>query len=89
MCAPNLPPTLLIHGLNDETVGLWNSRDFAKALIEKKGEVCKLELPGIGHVGLVLAVSKPLRWRGPVLEASVKFIKGVGEGKIDKSDIGC
>ncbi len=82
-------PTLLIHGLDDETVGPWNSRDFASALRKKKVPVCKQELTSLGHVGLILAVSKPLRWRGPVLEASIAFIKDVGSGKVPRSDIGC
>ena len=82
-------PTLLIHGLDDETVGPWNSRDFAKALRTELVPVCKKELPGLGHVGLILALSKPLRWRGPVLEASVKFIKDVGSGKINGTEFGC
>ncbi len=82
-------PTLLIHGLDDKTVGPWNSRDFAKALRKQKVPVCKRELPGIGHVGLILAISKPLRWRGPVLESSIKFIKDVESGKINKTEYAC
>ena len=82
-------PTLLVHGLEDETVGPWNSRNFAKALKKAGVSVCKQELPGIGHVGLILALSKPLRWRGPVLEASVKFIKDVGNGKVNGTEFGC
>ena len=84
-----LPPTLLIHGLDDKTVGPWNSRDFAKAMIKTKIRTCKLEVSGIGHVGLILSISKPLRWRAPVLKSTVKFINGIDRGDINRSDIGC
>ena len=82
----DMPPTLLIHGLEDDTVGPWNSRDFAKAVLAARGKACKLEMPGVGHVGLVLAMSKPLRWRAPVLKASVTFIKNVGRSNIGKCE---
>lgn len=36
--------------------------------------VRKLEPSGIGHVGLLLAISEPFRWRAPVLPEIVAFI---------------
>ena len=33
--------------------------------------------PGIGHVALVLAISRPFRWRAAVLDDSVGFLEGV------------
>jgi hypothetical protein len=32
---------------------------------------------GIGHAGLVLALSRPFRWRAPVLADSIAFIDQV------------
>ncbi|MGI9415478.1 MAG: alpha/beta hydrolase [Hyphomicrobiales bacterium] len=68
------PPALLIHGLEDETVKVWNTRKFAQALGEAGVKVRKLEFPGIGHVDTLLALSAPFRWRAPVLEETVQFI---------------
>jgi len=85
----DLPPVLLAHGQKDETVGLWNARQFAQVLEKAGAKTCKLEYADIGHVGLVLALSRPLRWRAPVLEATVKFIEEVTNNKFAPSRIGC
>jgi len=84
-----LPPVLLMHGEKDETVGLWNSRQFAKALQQAGTSTCKIEIPEVGHVGLVLAFSRPLRWRAPVLKASVKFINEVTSGQFAPANTSC
>ena len=44
--------------------------------------VRKLELEGIGHTGLVLAISRPFRWRAPVLEEIEAFIRSVKAGMV-------
>lgn len=71
---PQAPPTLLMHGLDDDVVKLWNMRDFAAALSRANVPVRTLELPGLGHIGVMLSVLRPLRWRGPVLDEIVRFI---------------
>ena len=71
------PPSLLIHGLEDTTVRLWNTRDMTKALRAAGANVRTVEYPGIGHVGLITAVSRPLRWRAPVLQEMVDFIRAL------------
>jgi dipeptidyl aminopeptidase/acylaminoacyl peptidase len=68
------PPTLLLHGSDDETVKLYNTRDLAAAIKATGQKVRAVEYPGIGHVGLILSVSKPLRWRAPTLDDMVTFI---------------
>jgi acetyl esterase/lipase len=69
------PPTLLLHGSDDETVKLYNTRDLATA-IKASGQKARVaEYPGIGHVGLILTESKPLRWRAPTLDDIVAFIE--------------
>ena len=80
-----MPPTLLIHGLEDKTVGLWNTRNFAKALIKTNVKTCKLEVPNIGHVGLILALSKPLRWRAPVLKTIIGFTREMTGDRSEES----
>ncbi|KAB2911114.1 MAG: alpha/beta hydrolase [Hyphomicrobiaceae bacterium] len=71
------PPALLLHGTKDETVGLWNTRALAEALQARGRDARKIELEGIGHAGLVLAISRPLRWRAPVLREIVAFVTAV------------
>jgi acetyl esterase/lipase len=68
------PPTLLMHGDSDETVKLFNTKDLAAALGKARTPVKVVEYPGIGHSGLVIAISKPFRWRAPVLDEIVSFV---------------
>jgi acetyl esterase/lipase len=74
------PPALLMHGLADETVKLYNTRDLATALQRAGVAVEKAELQGIGHFGIVLALARGFRWRAPVLERVVGFVQST---KID------
>ena len=67
------PPALLLHGAADTTVKLFNTRDLAAALKSAGTPVETAEYPGIGHIGLVLTLAGPLRWRAPTLEAVVSF----------------
>jgi acetyl esterase/lipase len=68
------PPTLLMHGSADVTVKLFNTKDLAGALGKVQTPVQVIEYPGVGHVGLVIAMSKPFRWRAPVLDDVVNFV---------------
>jgi acetyl esterase/lipase len=68
------PPALLMHGLDDDVVRLWNMQTLTAALRQAGTEVQALELDGIGHLGIVTAIAAPLRWRAPVLEQMVDFI---------------
>ncbi len=77
------PPALLLHGLEDETVQLYNTRDLAAALKKTGNEVQTIEYPGIGHVGLVLAMSTPFRWRAPALDNMVDFIDRHGGDQLE------
>ncbi|MEC9369621.1 MAG: alpha/beta hydrolase [Pseudomonadota bacterium] len=72
---PGAPRSLLMHGLGDDVVKLWNLRQLAEALEAAGTPVRKLELDGLGHIGILLAVARPLRWRAPVLEEMVEFMK--------------
>jgi acetyl esterase/lipase len=70
----NAPPMLLATGDDDTTVYPRNSVALAKQLTAAGGSATVRRYPGIGHVGLLLALSRPLRGRAPVLEDIVKFI---------------
>ncbi len=72
---PHAPPALLIHGLDDNTVKLWNTRNMKQALQDQGNYVEELELSSVGHIGLITAIARPLRWRAPVLEKIVNFIE--------------
>ncbi len=71
------PPMFLSRGGDDDVVAAFNADDFAKALREKGVPVENRLYPGLGHVGVVLAFSKPFRGRAPVLADSVAFIHRV------------
>ncbi|NLH80304.1 MAG: alpha/beta hydrolase [Phyllobacteriaceae bacterium] len=69
------PPTLLLHGADDRTVGLFNTTEFAEALDAHGTAVRTVVYPDIGHVGLVSAIAKPFRWRADVLDDVVAFVE--------------
>lgn len=71
------PPSLLVHGLNDTVVRLWNTRSMAKALNDAGAKSRKVEYEDIGHIGLIIAISRPFRWRAPILREIVDFIRNV------------
>ncbi len=71
----NSPKTLLFHGLDDQTVKLWNAETLADKLSKANVENNLIKLNGIGHIGLVLTLAKPFRWRAPVLNEIENFIK--------------
>jgi acetyl esterase/lipase len=81
------PASLLLHGGADDTVQLYNTRDLAAALRSKGGTVGSKFYPGIGHVGLVTAIARPLRWRAPVLTDMLAFMERHGGGV--RKDAGC
>ena len=68
------PPALLLHGKLDTTVEIKNSRETAAALRALGNAVQTIEYPALGHVGIVLAIAQPLRWRANVLEDMTTYI---------------
>jgi acetyl esterase/lipase len=68
-------PLLLLHGEDDKTVGVHNSRNFAKALEAVGSSVTLRTYPRLGHLGILSAYAWPLRWRAPVLEDTLKFLQ--------------
>ena len=68
------PPMLLLHGAEDKVVRIRNTTSLGEKLnaIGAKAEV-KI-YPGADHPDLVLALSKPLRKRAPVLADINAFI---------------
>ena len=68
------PPSLLLHGESDTRVGIHNSRNLATRINERGGSVETTYYPGMGHVGILLALSAPLRDGKTVLDRVAKFI---------------
>lgn len=72
------PPALLLYGLADDVVELKNLRVMTDALRVAGNSVETAEYKGVGHIGILLALSRPLRWRAPVLDDVVKFASKIG-----------
>jgi len=68
------PPMLLLHGLDDSTVKVSNSRSLGDAVRQKGGQVNVVEYSNLGHVGLILAMAQPFARRGGVLDTISEFI---------------
>lgn len=72
------PPILLLHGTADDVVRVRNSRNLARAIEAKGGRVHELEFPGMGHAGIIMALSKPFAQDGKVLDPLLRFIRAPG-----------
>lgn len=68
------PPALLIHGKGDDVVTPEASRALFEALKARGGRAEKVEYDGVGHVGLVLTISRPFRWRADTLDTMLDFV---------------
>jgi acetyl esterase/lipase len=68
------PPSLLLYGLSDSVVRPFNVENLATALAHAGNRVERLDYPSLGHLGLITALGRPLRWRAPVLDDIVGFI---------------
>jgi len=72
---PDAPPTLLMHGLDDQSVRPKNSVNLAAAL-EARGVAVRLKTyPGLGHADTVAALSLPARRRAPTLAEIAAFVQ--------------
>jgi acetyl esterase/lipase len=72
---PDAPPTLLMHGLDDQSVRPKNSVNLAAAL-EAQGVAVRLKTyPGLGHADTVAALSVPARRRAPTLAEIAAFVQ--------------
>lgn len=69
------PPMLLVHGDADTLVYPRNTKALAAAL-RKNGHAAEEKYyPEVDHVGTLLALSRPLRDRAPVLDDVVRFLE--------------
>ncbi len=71
------PPLWLATGDEDETVRPRNSQNLA-AVIQGAGGSASLRVyPGVGHTGIVMALTAPFRKKAPVLSEASDFLRGV------------
>ena len=68
------PPALLIHGGKDTTVLTLNALRMRDALREVGTSAEAIEIKNLGHIGPILALSKPYRLLSPVLHLVTEFI---------------
>lgn len=66
------PPLLLLQGGDDTTVQPRNATALAAAL--GRPEAVRI-YPGVGHIGIILAVSKPFRGKAPVVADTDAFLR--------------
>ncbi len=67
------PPALLLSGDEDDTVRPRNVTALAAALKAAGASVETRVYPAIGHIGIILALSKPFRGKAPALADSAEF----------------
>ena len=68
------PRTLLLTGADDTTVEPRNSRQLAEKL-RAGGTPADVKIyPGVGHVGIITSIAKPLRGNSPALEDIAAFV---------------
>lgn len=70
-----VPPMLLAHGDADTLVYPRNTKALAAVLRRTGHAVEEKYYPGVDHVGTLLAMSKPLRDRAPVVDDVVEFLE--------------
>lgn len=71
------PPLLLLWGEADDVVGPRNIEGLERAVRTAGGAVETKTYPGVDHVEIMLALSRPFRGRAPVLEDVTAFASRV------------
>ncbi len=74
---PGAPPALLLTGEDDTTVKPRNSRALSAALTAAGVSAQMVTYPGVDHINVLIALSRPLRSRAPVLADASAFIDRV------------
>lgn len=69
------PPMWLVSGEDDDVVRPRNSQNLASAIARAGGAATLRLYPGMGHTGIVMALSAPFRGRAPVFEEAVDFLR--------------
>ena len=76
------PPLWLGHGTADTVVRVRNSQRLAAAMHKVGGSATLREYDGLSHNDLVMALTKPLAYKGPVLPDMTDFLRGATARRI-------
>ena len=71
------PPILLLTAEADTTVNPRNARSLTARLNTAGAKVTNKIYPDLGHVGILLSLSKPLRYKAKTLEDATDFAREV------------
>ncbi|UXC93009.1 MULTISPECIES: alpha/beta hydrolase [Sphingobium] len=71
------PPALLMVGGSDETVRARNSEALAARLRAGGVTVRIKRYPAIGHIGMIMAMARPFRYRARIVADAAKFARQV------------
>jgi acetyl esterase/lipase len=71
------PPLWLGHGTADTVVRVRNSQRLAAAMHKVGGAATLREYAGLSHNDLVMALTRPLAYKGPILPEMTDFLRGV------------
>lgn len=69
------PPLLLLHGEDDESVRVRNTRRLAAAVAKAGGPVETVIYPEMSHAWIVATLASPLRGQSDVLEQVAGFVR--------------
>ena len=69
------PPALLLYGLKDTTVRLFNMETMAENYKKAGRSVQTKTYPNLKHIDIILTIARPLRWRATVFDDITRFIK--------------
>jgi acetyl esterase/lipase len=70
------PPLWLGHGTADTVVRVRNSRNLAAAMHRVGGTATLRTYDGLSHNDLVMALTGPLAYKGPILGEATDFLRG-------------
>lgn len=76
------PPLWLGHGTADTVVRVRNSQRLAAAMYKVGGSATLREYDGLSHNDLVMALTKPLAYKGPILPEMTDFLRGATARRI-------
>lgn len=70
------PPLWLGHGTADTVVRVRNSQNLAAAMQRAGGTATLRTYEGLSHNDLVMALTGPLAYKGPILSEATDFLRG-------------
>lgn len=82
------PPMLLLHGEDDESVLVKNTRNLARAVARAGGPVEMVIYPKMSHAKILATVSSRLSGQADVLEQIAAFIDRIAGGKAGAPTLG-